>query len=222
MVNLRIILADDHPFVLLGIRAALEMRAGVTIAGEAATPTLLVDLLQSTPCDVLVTDLSMREPRGGAEDGLGLIRRIRRDWPQVRIVVMTTLMNTAILRAIVADGTVSTLGKTESMGELWRAIEASASGDVYVGRSIVDALAHPHDSEPQRPPASRLSWRQAEVVKRFAGGQSIADIAAALGCHRRTVSRQKREAMAKLGVTNDPGLFSYLRAHGIINFESHI
>ena len=39
---------------------------------------------------------------------------------------------------------------------------------------------------------------------------------------RRTVTRQKREAMAKLGVTNDPGLFSYVRAYGILNFKSHI
>jgi len=60
------------------------------------------------------------------------------------------------------------------------------------------------------------------VVKLFVSGQSISEIAAALGCHRRTVSRQKREAMVKLGVTNGPGLFSYVRAHGIPSFESHI
>ncbi|MCX4150694.1 MULTISPECIES: response regulator [Paraburkholderia] len=61
MTNVRVILADDHPFVLLGVRAALEMRAGVAIVGEAATPTSLITLLESTPCDVLVTDLTMPE-----------------------------------------------------------------------------------------------------------------------------------------------------------------
>ncbi|WP_413232110.1 helix-turn-helix domain-containing protein [Paraburkholderia nemoris] len=49
----------------------------------------------------------------------------------------------------------------------------------------------------------------------FVRGQSVSEIAAALGCHRRTISRQKREAMAKLGVANDPGLFAYIRAHGV-------
>lgn len=225
-MKLRIILADDHPFVLLGIRAALEVRAGIAIVGEAATPTSLIALLHGTPCDVLVTDLSMREPPGGVEDGLGLIRRIRRGWPQLRIVVITTQTNAAILRAIVSEGAVSTLGKAEPMSELWRAIEASRRGEVHLGRAIAAALSHAGDGVlwPARArtatSAPRLSWRQEEVIKRIAGGESVMDIAAALGCHRRTVNRQKREAMFKLGVTNEPGLFAWLRACGMLDVES--
>nr|WP_236066716.1 response regulator transcription factor [Paraburkholderia haematera] len=214
-MNLRVILADDHPFVLLGVRAALEMHDGVTIVGEAATPGSLIELLQSTPCDVLVTDLTMPEASGAVEDGLDLVRRIQRAWPLMRIVVMTALTNTAILRAIVSDGVVSTLSKMETMDELWQAIEASGKGEVYVGCSIAAALARPQDEACDLPPVSRLSRRQAEVIRRVVRGQSISEIAVALGCHRRTVSRQKREAMAKLGVANDPGLFACVRAHGV-------
>ncbi|MFM0499612.1 response regulator [Paraburkholderia caffeinilytica] len=214
-MNLRIILADDHPFVLLGVRAALELHAGITIVGEATTPTSLIELLQSTPCDVLVTDLTMPEASGAVEDGLNLVRRIRSTWPLLRIVVMTALTNTAILRAIVSDGAVSTLSKMETMDELWQAIEASDKGRVYVGRTVVAALAQPRDEAGDLPPVPRLSRRQAEVIRMSVRGDSIAEIAVALGCHRRTVSRQKREAMGKLGVTNDPGLFAYIRAYGV-------
>ncbi|CAN7186634.1 MULTISPECIES: response regulator transcription factor [Paraburkholderia] len=222
MANTRIILADDHPFVLLGVRSALDAHVGVSVVGEAITPTLLIELLRSTPCDVLVTDLSMPEPSGAVEDGLSLVRRIRDEWPLLRIVVMTMLTNAAILRAVVSDGAVSALSKTESMDQLWQAIEASRSGGTYLGRSINEALAESWKEEQEPPPVARLSRLQAEVVKLFVSGQSISEIAAALGCHRRTVSRQKREAMVKLGVTNGPGLFSYVRAHGIPSFESHI
>jgi two-component system, NarL family, captular synthesis response regulator RcsB len=215
IVNLRVILADDHPFVLLGIRAALEMHAGVAIVGEAATPTSLIKLLQSTPCDVLITDLTMPEPSGVIEDGLDLVRRIRSGWPLLRIIVMTSLANTAILRAIESDDMVSTLSKMETMGELWQAIEATVKGERYVGRSIVESLAQPGDDACVPPSVYRLSPRQAEVIRRSACGESISEIAAALGCHRRTVSRQKREAMVRLGVANDPGLFAYIRAHGV-------
>jgi len=218
LMQLHIILSDDHPFVLLGTRAALEMHAGVTIVGEAANPASLIELLQHTPCDVLVTDLAMPGPSGCVEDGLSLVRRIRRGWPQLRIVVMTTLTNAAILRSVVSDGGVCVLGKSDSMGELWRAIKAASAGEAYLGRSIIKALAHPQTIECERPPALCLSGMQAEVVKRLVGGQSIPEVAAALGCHRRTVTRRKREAMAKLGVTNDPGLFSYVRSYGILNY----
>ncbi|WP_341313276.1 response regulator transcription factor [Paraburkholderia sp. IMGN_8] len=214
-MNLRVILADDHPFVLIGVRAALDMHPGVTIVGEAATPTSLIELLQSTPCDVLVTDFAMPEASGAVEDGLRLIRRIRHGWPSLRIVVMTTLTNTAILRAIVSDGAVSALSKMEAMDELWQAIRASGNGEIHIGRSIVEALAHPQREECDLPPILRLPQRQAEIIRMFVRGQSISEIAAALGCHRRTISRQKRDAMAKLGVVNDPGLFAYVRAHGL-------
>jgi two-component system capsular synthesis response regulator RcsB len=152
---------------------------------------------------------------GAVEDGLNLVRRIRSGWPSLHIVVMTALTNTAILRAIVSDSVVSTLSKMETMDELWQAIEAASRGKVYIGRSIIEALAQPPDEACDLPPVPRLSRRQAEVIRLFVRGQSISEIAVALGCHRRTVTRQKREAMAKLGVANDPGLFAYVRAHGV-------
>ncbi|RDK04311.1 DNA-binding response regulator [Paraburkholderia lacunae] len=208
-------LADDHPFVLVGIRAALEMHADVAIVGEASTPTSLIKLLQSTPCDVLVTDLTMPEASGAVEDGLRLIRRIRRDWPSLRVVVMTALTNVAILRSIVSDGAVSMLGKMETMDELWQAILASGKGEIHIGRSIVEALAQPESEACDLRPNPRLSERQTEIIRMFVRGQSVSQIAAALGCHRRSVSRQKRFAMAKIGVANAPGLFAYVRANGL-------
>ncbi|PRY05489.1 response regulator transcription factor [Paraburkholderia sp. BL25I1N1] len=218
LVNIRIILADDHPFVLLGVRAALEMEAGVTVVDQATNPVSLIERLRSTPCDVLVTDLSMPDLSFAVNDGFNLVRRIRGGWPQLRIVVMTTLTNPAILRAIVSDGAVSMVGKAESMDELRHAIMLARDGHAYLGRSIIEALACPHDPEYEPPPTPRLTGKQVEVVRLLVCGQSISEIATALGCDRRTVTRQKREAMAKLGVTNDPGLFSYVRAYGILNF----
>ncbi|REG60980.1 LuxR family two component transcriptional regulator [Paraburkholderia sp. BL6669N2] len=218
LVNIRIILADDHPFVLLGVRAALEMEAGVTVVDQATNPVSLIERLRSTPCDVLVTDLSMPDLSFAVNDGFNLVRRIRGGWPQLRVVVMTTLTNPAILRAIVSDGAVSMVGKAESMDELRHAIMLARDGHAYLGRSIIEALARPHDPEYEPPPTPRLTGKQVEVVRLLVSGQSISEIATALGCDRRTVTRQKREAMAKLGVTNDPGLFSYVRAYGILNF----
>lgn len=221
-VPLRIILADDHPFVLLGFRAMLATRVGVSIVGQALTPRALLELLQHTPCDVLVTDLCMPDPHDVIGDGLGLVRFLRREWPLLRVVVITALTNPSILRAVVADGAVSALGKAESMDSLWHAIKASVNGARYLGRSIAEALAQPRHDERPALPAARLSARHAEIVERFVSGQSVAEIAAELGCHRRTISRQKREAMVMLGVTNNPGLFSRVYAAGIPKIDSYI
>jgi len=115
LVNIRIVLADDHPFVLLGVRSMLETRAGVAIVGQAGSPTTLIELLRRTPCDVLVTDLSMPDPAGLIEDELHLIRHIQAEWPGLRIIVMSTTTNPALLHALAADGAVSLLSKTRTV-----------------------------------------------------------------------------------------------------------
>jgi two-component system capsular synthesis response regulator RcsB len=214
MVNLRVILADDHPFVLLGVRSALSVHSDIMIAGEAASPAALIDLLQRRACDVLVTDLTMSEMDGAAEDGLRLIRRIRQEWPTLRIVVLTSLTHTAILRSVVSDGAVSMLNKTEPMAELVAAIRSASTGRAYISRSILEALARLDCDPSAMPQMRRLSPRESEVIGMFAQGQSISEIARTLGRDVRTVSRQKRFAMTKPGVTNDPGLSAYVRAHG--------
>lgn len=214
-MNLRVILADDHPFVLLGIRATLVAQCGFTVVGEAASPSSLLDVLACTACDVLVTDLAMPDECGDAEDGLRLIRRVRSNWPEVRVVVLTSLTNAAILRSIIADGVLGVLNKIESMDELAAAIRAAGAGRAYVSRSVLDALAAASGEAAGISPMRHLSPRQAEVIRMFVRGHSISEIAQHLGRDVRTVSRQKRDAMAKLGVSNDPGLFAFVRAHGL-------
>jgi two-component system capsular synthesis response regulator RcsB len=215
-VNLRVMLADDHPFVLLGIRATLMAQGGFTVVGEATNPSSLVQLMEKTPCDVLVTDLTMPDSSDDSDDGLRLIRRVRTRWPEVRIVVLTSLTNAAILRSIMSDGVIGMLNKSESMDELASAIRAAGMSRSYVSRSILQTLADASGEPLGMSPMRHLSQRQAEVVRMFVRGKSISEIARELGRDVRTVSRQKRDAMAKLGVSNDPGLFAFVRAYGLV------
>ncbi|MFC0398232.1 response regulator transcription factor [Paraburkholderia rhizosphaerae] len=208
-------LADDHPFVLLGIEATLAEHGDVHVVGQATSPSSLFEVMKTTACDVLVTDLAMPNESGDAEDGLRLIRRIRSSWPQVRIVVLTSLTNTAILRSIIAAGVLGMLNKIESMDELAAAIRSAGAGRAHVSRSVIEALTAASGETPRMSSMRDLSPRQTEVLHMFVRGHSISEIAQHLGRDVRTVSRQKRDAMAKLGVSNDPGLFAFVRAHGL-------
>lgn len=214
-MKLKIILADDHPFVLLGIRATFNMDESLEVVGEATSATALLALLATTCCDVLVTDFAMPEHGCRADDGLRLIRRVRRDWPDVRIVVLTSMSNVAILRSILTAGAMSLLNKVESMEELASAVRSAGLNRRYLSTSIVEALAVAGAETDALAASPRLSPREVEVVRMFASGLSITEIARSLDRDVRTISRQKRDAMSKLGVQNDPGLFAFARAHGL-------
>ncbi|WP_213780333.1 response regulator transcription factor [Caballeronia sp. dw_276] len=214
-MKLRIVLADDHPFVLLGIRATFSTDENLEVVGEAASAAALLRLLGSTPCDVLVTDFAMPELGLQAEDGLRLIKRVRRDWPEIRIVVLTSMSNVAILRSILSAGAMGLLNKVESMDQLAAAVKFAGVGRRYLSSSVVDALAVAGAENDLLGEGPRLSPREIEVVRMFASGLSITEIARFMERDVRTISRQKRDAMSKLGVQNDPGLFAFARAYGL-------
>jgi two-component system capsular synthesis response regulator RcsB len=214
-LKLRIVLADDHPFVLLGIRATFSTDENLEVVGEAASAAALLRLLGTTPCDVLVTDFAMPELGLQAEDGLRLIKRVRRDWPEIRIVVLTSMSNVAILRSILSAGAMGLLNKVESMDQLAAAVKFAGVGRRYLSSSVVDALAVAGAENDLLGEGPRLSPREIEVVRMFASGLSITEIARFMQRDVRTISRQKRDAMSKLGVQNDPGLFAFARAYGL-------
>ncbi|CAG4888460.1 response regulator transcription factor [Paraburkholderia gardini] len=215
MPKIRVVVADDHPFVVIGVRASLALHETIEVVGEANGPQSLMRLLERQPCDVLVTDLTMPEAGAPAEDGLRLMRRIRQSWPQIRIIVLTSLTNAGILRSIMTDGVSGVLNKTGSMEELATAVRTVSYGRSYVSKSILATLAEAGSEASEMTVVPRLSPRETEVVGLFVSGLSISEIARRLDRNVRTVSRQKRDAMLKLGVSNDPGLFAFMRAHGM-------
>jgi len=214
MMKLRVVLADDHPFVLLGTRSALALHEDIMIVGEATNPAASIELLQTVACDVLVADLTMPDAAGAMDGGLRLVRRVRRDWPAVRVVVLTSLTNAAILRSVIADGAMGVLNKTAPMDELAAAIRCASIEHPHISLSVLDALDEA-DGEPiSIAPSHCLSPREAEMIGMLVRGQSISEIARVLGRDVRAVGRQKRSVMIKLGVSNDSGLFAYFKAHG--------
>ncbi|TCV92048.1 LuxR family two component transcriptional regulator [Luteibacter rhizovicinus] len=209
---LRVIIADDHPVVLMGTRAALEAGGEFEVVGEAANGDQLIDMLANRPCDILVTDFSM--PGGRHGDGLSLIDLVRRRFPRLPIVVLTMVNNMAVLQAMRQRGAQGLCDKRSPLKEVPVAVRHVAQGRLYLSESIraqfeEHGLHHSSDDE------LRLSAREIEVVRMYVGGMSISQIADRLNRSVKTVSRQKRDAMRKLGVDHDSRLSEYARERGI-------
>ncbi|WP_244173212.1 response regulator transcription factor [Caballeronia temeraria] len=208
-------MADDHPFVLLGMKALFAAHDGMEVVGEANSASTLLPELAGKSCDVLVTDFAMPEAGVDANDGLRLIRQVRQDFPSIKIVVLTSVSNVAILRSILNAGAMSLVNKAEPIELVATAVRHASIGRRFVSASFVAALAEAGTETEFSSEEPRLSMREIEVVRLFAKGHSITEIARELDRDVRTISRQKRDAMNKLGVRNDPGLFAFVRARGL-------
>jgi two-component system capsular synthesis response regulator RcsB len=206
---LRIVLADDHPIFLLGLRTVLEQDAALRVVAEADGPGSLMDVLKNTSCDLLISDFTM--PVDGENDGLRLLEKVRRSWPELPVLVVTMLNNAALFRAMLDLGVRGLLGKGSLASELPTAIAHLRDGKPYVARSIEQALL---DSAELHGPAA-LSPKELEVIRLLASGRTVGEIALALHRSKQTVSAQKVSAMRKLGLGNDAALFIYLQEHGL-------
>ena len=214
MDTTRIFIADDHPFTLAGVRAEIE-QAGepLVIAGEASHGAALLELLgQSCPGDLLVTDFSMRGPPCRDCDGLPLVLTVRRQCPALPIIVLTELDNPAMLRALVDAGVRGLVDKGSARSELLKAIRKVATGRIHFCPAMRAALDQAGGLDGSQ---KAISPHEAEVVRLFVGGLTVSEIAVRLSRSVKTISRQKSDAMHKLGLGNHTQLYAYARDHGL-------
>ena len=208
-----VVLADDHPIIRYGIRMALETNRIAKVVGEAGSPAELLNMLGSTPCDMVVTDFSM--PDDQSCDGLYLIERLIRTYPKLPIVVITALRNAGVLNALLQKGVKGLLEKEGNVSELGLALHAVNMGREYVSPSLRTLLTS-REVDATRASDAKLTQAEIEVLRLFAyEGLASQQISERLNRSRKTISRHKRSAQAKLGLETNQELLEYCRRVGI-------
>ncbi|MDB5774607.1 MAG: luxR [Herbaspirillum sp.] len=199
-----LVIADDHPIVLVGVTSLLRDMPNMTLAGTAENSTELFALLDREKIDLVLTDYAM--PGGAFGDGMEMLERIKTRFPEVRLIVLTVLSNPALLSKIVQLQVHGLLNKSSDLSEIPLALQRVAAGFKYFSRSMRSIL----EAQSTRPDVDKialLSKRELEVIRMFLGGMSIQMIAEHLRRSSKTVSNQKRMAMLKLACANDAELF---------------
>jgi len=217
--SFRVVVADDHPVILFGAEHALHKFPGLRVVGRARQSTDLVRILQTTACDVLVTDLAM--PGGQYGDGLQLIGYLRRNFPVLPIVVLTMLENVALLRRLGELGVTAVVNKSDDLSHIGRAVQHVLGKLGYMSPSVKAALDALRINSRGRHAEVMLSARELEVVRLFVSGMTIKEISELLNRSIKTISTQKNTAMRKLGIERDSELFQYAQSNGLLNLSSH-
>ncbi|KIP82312.1 LuxR family transcriptional regulator [Stenotrophomonas maltophilia] len=201
--SIHVVVADDHPLIRMAVESALDSIPALVHVGSAADSTELIALLDEHPCDVLVTDYAM--PGGAHGDGLPLLHLLRERCPELQIVVFTGLDQAAIVQTLFEAGISHILSKADDVSHIAAAITAAHVGRRYLSPSIAPLLP----SRGTQRTTLALSPREREVLTLFVAGWSVNAIAEKLDRRKQTVSTQKVNGMAKLGIERDADLFKY-------------
>ena len=215
--SLRVVLADDHPGMIAGVEHSLSSIGTVRLTGTAGNSTELMRILDRGCCDVLVSDYSM--PGNEHGDGIALFSFLQRRYPSVKLVVLTMLDNPAVLGALQKQGIGCIVSKSDALSHLIPAIHAAATGGTYYSPSVQNSLRM-RDMDRASHALQPLSKRELEVVRLYASGLTVNEIAERVKRSKKTISTHKARAMQKLGIERDVDLLRYAMEHGMVASSS--
>ena len=187
---IRIILADDHSVVRLGLSALLGRRSDFQVVGEAKDGDAAVELAKSLRPDVVVMDLMM--PR---TDGAEATRLIRAACPEVKVLILTSFAASVDIEKAIAAGASGAIVKDADNAELISAIREVASGGTAFSGEISRSIA-------TEPITKEFTQKQMDVLHSITRGLSNPDIAKQLGISLNAVKQHIRAVFAKLGAAN--------------------
>jgi DNA-binding NarL/FixJ family response regulator len=194
---IRVVLADDHAMVRKGIRDFLEEDAGICVVAEAADGEEAVALIGREQPEIALLDIQM--PR---LSGLDAARRIRKEFPKVRVLMLTAYEDEPYILAAIQAGVSGYLLKTASSEELVHAVHAVADGETAlsptVARKLVERASGGAHAEPAIEP---LTERELEVLRLAAKGMGNRQIATELAISDRTVQGHLGNIYEKMRVS---------------------
>ncbi|EEA01198.1 two component transcriptional regulator, LuxR family [Burkholderia sp. H160] len=213
--TIRVILADDHPVILEGVRYELERSSTISVVGTAKNSTELMAALTNSPCDVLVSDYVM--PGGSYGDGLALFSAIHQRYPNVRLVVLSMMENPVVLRLLMQAGNCCIFSKADPISNLTIAVHAAYANGRYLSPRMATIANAIKSGTRGSTAGSPLTRRELEVVRFFVSGMSVTEIAELLRRSKKTISTQKSSAMLKLSIERDADLVRYGIESGLVS-----
>lgn len=210
-MTVSVLVVDDHPIMRGGIVTLLGTDDEIVVVGEAGDGDEAARLAIELRPDVTLMDLRMP-----VLDGVRAIERIRGEWPDATIVVLTTYdTDEAIVRAIEA-GAAGYLLKDAPPDELLGAVKRAANGDTVLAAPVAKRLVE----RVRDPAAGALSQRELEVLRAVASGNTNAQIAGALHISQATVKTHLLHIYDKLGVTDRAAAVARAYDSGILTAGS--
>ncbi len=193
----RLLLADDHPLMLEGLKKLLE--TNFEVVGTATNGRALLDAAEILLPDLAITDISMPEI-----DGIEATRRLRVLVPAARVLILSVHTESSLVRAAFEAGAYGYLTKVSAPEEIENAVREVLKGNFYVSPAVASAVVGPGKEEPaevvreRQAVAETLTPRELDIVRLVGKGLRNKDIARQLGVAVTTVRTHLNKVYDKL------------------------
>jgi DNA-binding NarL/FixJ family response regulator len=216
MPSLRILIADDHTLVRAGFRSLLEQLPDCAVVAEVGDGREALRLVAQLQPDVVLMDVKMP-----TLNGLEATARISREYPNVRVVILSMYTNEEYVLQALRAGAVGYLLKDAVIAELQLAIQAAVRGEMYLSPSISKRVLQDYIQLVGSGGGmlDALTSRQREVLQLIAEGRTMKEIAQALQISIKTVESHRTQLMERLDLHDVTGLVRFAIRIGLVTPE---
>jgi DNA-binding NarL/FixJ family response regulator len=207
----RIVLADDHPIVLTGLRNLVESEPDFTVVGEAASGPEALKVIRAARPDIAIVDVSLP-----GMSGIVLARRLSEEAQDMKILMLTLHEDRAYLRQALDAGARGYVVKRSAAANLVSAVRSVIAGGIYIDPTIVKRvfrrpLANDHVSKSE---IKDLTYRETEVLKLSSLGLTNKEISNRIGVGVKSIETFKSRGLAKLEIHSRADLLRYASQAG--------
>lgn len=207
MDKIKVLVADDHPMVLEGMRSMLAEIEFVMVVGLAKNAYQAMELIKAHMPDIVITDINMPEI-----SGIELTAKIRKEHPRIKVIAMSTFNERSYISQMVQQGASGYLLKSASKEEIEEAILTVNAGKLYMSLDL--DLSKQEQQEMKKIPV--LTSREKEVLTLIAEGLTNAQIAEKLFVSPYTVDSHRKNLLTKFEVNNTAGLIKLAVRNGLV------
>jgi len=218
----RIVLADDHQMFRRGVKRIIQENEELEVVGEASDGLQLLEIVKTSPPDMVIVDVSMPNLRG-----LEATREIKMTYPEIRIIILTMHKDREYLYHALSAGAEGYLLKEDADVELFAAIKTIRQGGSYISPLLAPQLTdiflerqRPRDGEGKLP-SEILTTREREIIKLIAEGKSSKEIAGLFFISSRTVQHHRANIMRKLNFKKTADLVKYAIQKGYTSTDGN-
>jgi DNA-binding NarL/FixJ family response regulator len=218
-MGIRVLIVEDHALFRQGVEALMQGAKDMDVVGQAENGRDALRLVAECSPDVVLMDISMPEL-----NGLEATARIVRDYPHVKVLMLSMYKYEEYVLQALRAGAVGYLLKDADTSELEFAIRSVASGKTYLSPSISGVVIGDYvqrsDNEAAGGPLGKLTTRQREILQLIAEGNTTTDMGKILNISPKTMETHRKQLMDNLGIHDIAGLVRYAIRTGLVSLDS--
>lgn len=207
MDKIKVLVVDDHPMVLEGMRSMLQQIAFVIVTGTVSNAYEAIEHIKLTAPDIVITDINMPEI-----SGIELTLKIKKEFAAVKVIAMSTFKERSYISQMIQNGASGYLVKSASKEEIEEAILSVHEGKLYMSLDI--NLSSSDKQELNNIPV--LSSREKEVLQLIADGMTNPQIATKLFLSMHTVDSHRKNLLTKFAVNNTASLIKLAAKYNLV------